>query len=55
MQVLSDPIARFVAVLRMVSGARLSVAFGAVSLEHDGRGKAQEFGLLPEPKGSADV
>ncbi len=50
---MSDPIARFVAVLRMVSGARLSVAFGAVSLEHDGRAEAQKFGLVPEPWGSA--
>ncbi len=35
----------------MASDARLSVAFGAVSLKHDGRGKGQEFGLLPEPCG----
>ena len=51
MQVLSDPIARFVAVLRSSFEPRFSVACGAVTLEHDGRGEAQKFGLLPEPCG----
>ncbi len=34
--------AGFVAVLRIVSGARLSVASGAISIEHDDRGETQD-------------
>ncbi len=50
---MSDPPARFVAVLRAILEPRFPVASGAVSLEHDGRGEAQKFGLVPEPWGSA--
>ena len=48
---MSGPIARLVAVLRAILKPRFPVACGAVTLEHDGRGEAQKFGLLPEPCG----
>ncbi len=41
--------ARSVAVLRASLGARFPVTSGAISIEHDDRGEAQEFDLLPEP------
>ncbi len=50
MQVLSDPIAQFIAVHWAILESRFPVASGAVSLEHDGRGEAQKFGLLPEQR-----
>ncbi len=50
---MSDAIARFVAVLWAIPEPRFPVASGAVSLEHDGRGEAQKFGLVREPWGSA--
>ena len=53
MQVLSDPIARLIAVLRASLEPRKPVASGAITIEHDDRGEAQKFGLLPEPWGSA--
>ncbi len=50
---MSDPIARFVAVISAIVEPRFPVTSGAVTLEHDGRGEAQKFGLVPEPWGSA--
>ena len=45
--------AGFVAVLWAIPEPRFPVAFGAITIEHDGRGEAQKFGLLPEPWGRA--
>ncbi len=49
---MSDPPAGFVVVLRASLEPQFPVASGTVT-NHDGRGKAQELGLLPEPFSSA--
>ncbi len=52
MQVLSDPIARAIAVLRMILNGFRSIP-ERLLIQHDGCGEAQRFGLVPEPRGSA--
>ena len=52
MQVLSDPIARAIAVLRMILNGFRSIP-ERLLIQHDGCGEAQEFGLVPEPWGGA--
>ncbi len=47
---MSGPAVQFIAVLWAILEPRFPVASGAVSLEHDGRGEAQKFGLQPEQR-----